>query len=182
MSFLEPFYLLLAGAAAVPLLLHLLRRRINVRVEFLAVRYILRAERENSRKPAARNFLLMFLRILAVLALAAARPVGRLIGAGHAPTAIAIVLDNSLSTSTIVDGAPLFRRLRAAALATARMATQADRIWLVTADGRVVGGLERCSRRRHSASGADSGQRRPRCRRRSRGRPRAWCGSSSHST
>ena len=65
---------------------------------------------------------------------------GRLIGAGHAPTAIAIVLDNSLSTSTIVDGAPLFRRLRAAALATARMATQADRIWLVTADGRVVGG------------------------------------------
>jgi len=141
-SFLEPFYLLLAGAAAVPLLLHLLRRRINVRVEFPAVRYILRAERENSRKLKLRNFLLMFLRILAVvlLALAAARPVGRLIGAGHAPTAIAIVLDNSLSTSTIVDGAPLFRRLRAAALATARMATQADRIWLVTADGRVVGG------------------------------------------
>ena len=113
MSFLEPRYLLLAGAAAVPLLLHLLRRRINVRVEFPAVRYILRAERENSRKMKLRNLLLMLLRILAILflALAAARPVGRLIGAGHAPTAIAIVLDNSLSTSTIVEGAPLFRRL-----------------------------------------------------------------------
>ena len=142
MSFLEPLYLLLAGAAAVPLLLHLLRRRINVRVEFPAVRYILRAERENSRKMKLRNLLLMLLRILAILflALAAARPVGRLIGAGHAPTAIAIVLDNSLSTSTIVDGAPLFRRLRAAALAAAQAATPSDRIWLVTADGRVVGG------------------------------------------
>ena len=142
MSFLEPLYLLLAGAAAVPLLLHLLRRRISLRVEFPAARYILRAERENSRKLKLRNFLLMFLRILAVLfiALAAARPVGRLIGSGHAPTAMAIVLDNSLSTSTIIDGAPLFRRLRAAALAAARHATPSDRVWLVTADGRVVGG------------------------------------------
>lgn len=142
MSFLEPLYLLLAGAAAVPLLLHLLRRRISLRVEFPAARYILRAEKENSRKLKLRNLLLMLLRILAVLfiALAAARPVGRLIGAGHAPTAIAIVLDNSLSTSTIVDGAPLFRRLRAAALSAARQATPSDRVWLVTADGRVVGG------------------------------------------
>jgi len=141
-SFLEPLYLLLAGAAAVPLLLHLLRRRISLRVEFPAARYILRAERENSRKLKLRNFLLMFLRILAVLfiALAAARPVGRLIGSGHAPTAVAIVVDNSLSTSTIIDGAPLFRRLRTAALAAARHATPSDRIWLVTADGRVVGG------------------------------------------
>ena len=142
MSFLEPLYLLLAAGAGVPLLLHLLRRRISLRVEFPAARYILRAERENSRKLKLRNLLLMLLRILAVLfiALAAARPVGRLIGAGHAPTAIAIVLDNSLSTSTIVDGAPLFRRLRTAALAAARQATPSDRLWLVTADGRVVGG------------------------------------------
>jgi hypothetical protein len=141
-SFLEPLYLLLTGAAAVPLLIHLLRRRISLRVEFPAARYILRAERENSRRLKLRNFLLMFLRILAVLliALAAARPVGRLIGSGHAPTALAIVLDNSLSTSTIVDGAPLYRRLRAGALAAARHATPSDRVWLVTADGRVVGG------------------------------------------
>ena len=142
MSFLEPLYLLLAGAAAVPLLLHLLRRRISLRVEFPAARYILRAERENSRKLKLKNWLLMLLRVLAVvlIALAAARPVGRLIGSGHAPTALAIVLDNSLSTSTIIDGAPLYRRLRAAALLAARQATASDRVWLVTADGRVVGG------------------------------------------
>lgn len=142
MSFLEPLYLLLAGAAAVPLLLHLLRRRINVRVEFPAARYIVRAERENSRKLKLRNLLLMFLRILAVLliAAAAARPVGRLLGPGHAPTAMAVVLDNSMSTSVIVGGAPLFSRLRGAALGVAERATANDRVWLVTADGRIVGG------------------------------------------
>ena len=142
MSFLEPLYLLLAGAAAVPLLLHLLRRRIGVRVEFPAARYIARAERENSRKMKLRNLLLMLLRVLAVLliAAAAARPVGRLMGAGHAPTAMAIVVDNSLSTSTIVEGAPLFARLRAAALSVAETATASDRLWVISADGQVVGG------------------------------------------
>ena len=49
MSFLAPFYLLLAGAAAVPLLLHLLRRRVATRVDFPAARYLLRAEQEHSR-------------------------------------------------------------------------------------------------------------------------------------
>src|SRR3954452_11222460 len=34
----------------------------------------------------------------------------------------------------------MFRRLRAAALLAARQATPSDRVWLITADGRVVGG------------------------------------------
>lgn len=142
MSFLAPLYLALVGAAAVPLLLHLLRRRIANRIEFPAARYLLRAERENSRQLKLRNLLLMILRVLAVLALAlaAARPVGRLVGTGHLPTALAIVLDNSLSTSVVVDGAPLIARLQRAAHDVARGATGADRVWLVTADGRVTGG------------------------------------------
>ena len=49
MSFLAPLWLLAGAAAAVPLLLHLLRRRIGARIEFPAVRYLLRAEREHSR-------------------------------------------------------------------------------------------------------------------------------------
>ena len=85
----------------------------------------------------------MLLRILAVLfvALAAARPVGRLVGAGHAPTALAIVLDNSLEhvddrrRRTAVSSSP-----RCGARARLVAATPSDRLWLVTADGRVVGG------------------------------------------
>jgi hypothetical protein len=142
MNFLAPFALALAGAAAVPLLLHLLRRKLGEKVEFPAVRYLLRAEKEHSRQLKLRNLLLMLLRVLAVLALAlaAARPVGRLIGTGHAPTALAVVLDNSLSTSAVVNGAPVLAKLKATARAAVDRAASGDRLWLVTADGRVTGG------------------------------------------
>src|SRR5947209_12530747 len=106
MSFLAPLYLLLGGAVAVPLLIHLLRRRIGARVEFPAARYLERAEKEHSRTLKIRNLLLMLLRVLALLAIAAgaARPVARWVGAGHAPTALAVVIDNSLSSAAVVNG------------------------------------------------------------------------------
>jgi hypothetical protein len=142
MSFLEPLFLSLGLAAAVPLLLHLMRRRLGTRVPFPAARYLQRAEQENSRKLRLRNLLLMMLRVLLVLlvALAAARPVGRVAGAGHPPTALAVVLDNSLSTAAVVGGEPVLAGLRAAARVALGRATDGDRLWLVTADGRVQGG------------------------------------------
>ncbi len=146
MGFLAPLFLALGLGAAVPLLIHLLRRRTGVRIEFPAARYLARAEQEHSRRLKLRNLLLMMLRVLAVagIALAAAQPVsgtlGRLVGAGHAPAAIGIVLDNSLSTSVIVAGRPVLDGLKAIAVRAARGATVGDRIWLVTADGRTQGG------------------------------------------
>jgi hypothetical protein len=84
----------------------------------------------------------MFLRVLALLAiaLAAARPVARWMGAGHAPTALAIVMDNSLSSATVVNGRPLLDQFKEMARDVAGNATSTDRLWLVTADGRVRGG------------------------------------------
>ncbi|MEP6990980.1 MAG: BatA and WFA domain-containing protein, partial [bacterium] len=142
MTFLAPFYLLLAGAAAVPLLLHLMRRNIATRVEFPAARYLQRAEQEHSRSLRLRNLLLMLLRVLLVvaLALAAARPFLPGVGVGHGPTALAVVLDNSLSTTAVSAGAPVFARLRDAAHDLIAASTPGDRLWLVTADGRVRGG------------------------------------------
>lgn len=142
MSFLAPLYLLLGGAVAVPLLIHLLRRRIGLRVEFPAARYLARAERENSRTLKIRNLLLMLLRVLAILAIvaAAARPVARWLGAGHAPTSVAIVIDNSLSASAVVNGRPLLDQFKAMARDLVSNATSTDRLWLVTIDGHVRGG------------------------------------------
>ncbi|HXD23519.1 MAG TPA: VWA domain-containing protein [Gemmatimonadaceae bacterium] len=142
MSFLAPFALVLAAAASVPLVLHLLRRRTGEKVDFPAIRYLLRAEREHSRQLKLRNLLLMLLRVFAViaLALAAARPIGRFAGGSHAPTAMAIVLDNSLSTSVVVNGAPVLAKLKDAARSAIGRANASDRLWLVTADSRVVGG------------------------------------------
>jgi hypothetical protein len=141
-AFLSPLYLIAAAAAAVPLLIHLMRRRIGTRVDFPAVRYLARAEREHSRKLRLRNLLLMLLRVAAVLAvvMAAGRPVLRVEGSGHAPTALAIVLDNSLSTTAIERGRPVLERLRDHARSVARLSGVDDRIWLVTADGTVYGG------------------------------------------
>lgn len=142
MSFLAPWFLALGAAALVPLLIHLLRRRIGLTVEFPAARYLARAEREHSRTLRMRNLLLMLLRVLAVLLLAAAaaRPVARLAGAGHAPTALAIVIDNSLSTSIVEDGAPLLARFKNMAGDVLDAANPEDRLWLVLADGSVRGG------------------------------------------
>lgn len=142
MSFLSPLALILAGAVAVPLVLHLLRRKTGEYVEFPALRYLLRAQREFSRTLKLRNLLLMLIRIAIVLALAlaAARPIGRMIGGGHAPTALALVLDNSLSTAVVVNGQPVLARLKDAARAALARSGTGDRAWLVTADGRVVGG------------------------------------------
>jgi hypothetical protein len=144
--FLAPLFVLLAAGAAVPLLLHLMRRRAGARIDFPAVRYLARAEREHSRRLKLRNLLLMMVRVLAVLAiaLAAARPVsrivGHLLGAGHAPSAVAIVVDNSLSTSVVIRGRTVLDRLVSAADGVLDRLTSADRVWLVTADGVVQGG------------------------------------------
>ncbi len=142
MTFLAPLYLLLGVAAGVPLLLHLLRRNIATRVDFPAARYLQRAEQEHSRSLRIRNLLLMLLRVLLVLALAiaAARPFVAGLGVGHGPTAVAVVLDNSLSTTAVTNGAPMFNKLRDAARSALEASTPGDRLWLVTADGKVRGG------------------------------------------
>jgi len=61
-------------------------------------------------------------------------------GGGHAPTAIAVVLDNSLSTSVIVGGRPVLARLKEAVNAVLTQVSAGDRVWLLTADGTVHGG------------------------------------------
>jgi hypothetical protein len=141
-SFLAPLYLALGAAIAVPLLIHLMRRRIGARIDFPAARYLLRAEKEHSRTLRIKNLLLMFLRVLAVLAIAfaAARPLAEWVGAGHAPTALAVVVDNSLSSSVVVNGHPLLAEFKSMVRDVLSSATSADRVWIVTIDGNVRGG------------------------------------------
>jgi hypothetical protein len=141
-NFLSPAWLALGAAIAVPLLLHLRRRPVSRRVVFPAVRWLLRAQKEHSRELRLRNLLLMVLRAAIVLLVtaAAAGPVVPGLPGGHAPTALAIVLDNSLSSSRAVSGATTLEQLQAAALGVLSDANDLDRVWLVTVDGRVTGG------------------------------------------
>lgn len=135
MGLLTPWLLALGLAAAVPLLLHLMHRRPGPRVEFPALRYLRRAQRERGRRVRLRQLALLALRVLAVLllALAAARPFASRGAGAHAPTAVAIVLDNSMSTGVVEGDGLAFDRLRDAALATLAAAGPDDRFWLIGA-------------------------------------------------
>ncbi len=143
MHFFAPLWLALGAAAAVPLLLHLWnRRRSGARVLFPAVRLLTAATEARGAAVRLRDWLLLALRVLAVvlLATAAAQPsVAGRVGA-RAPAAIALVLDNSLSTSAVVAGRSVFDALRDEVRAALAAATPGDRVWLLTADGAVVTG------------------------------------------
>jgi hypothetical protein len=138
MEFLQPWALLGLVGAAAPALLHLLQRREPPTLPFPAVRYLVEAEQRDSRRLRLRHLLLLVLRtaLIAALALAAARPVvPASFGGVHAPSAVAVVLDNSVSSGVVVDGAARFEALREVARAIGRQATASDRLWRVTADG-----------------------------------------------
>lgn len=135
MGFLSPLFLLAAVAVAVPLVLHLVHRHETRRVAFPALRYLLRTEREHARRIRFRQLLLLLLRVavMLLLVLAGARLFVRGAGGAHEPTALAIVLDNSLSTSRLVGEERLLDRLKALAEATLDLAGPDDRIWVIRA-------------------------------------------------
>ena len=137
MYFLQPLALLFLGGALVPPLLHLFERRRPPDVEFPAVRYLRQTERDASRTIRLRHLLLLLLRVAAValLALAAARPVVPRVGARHQPTAVALVLDHSLSSGAVSGGVRAFDDLAARARETLAAARASDVTWLIGVDG-----------------------------------------------
>ena len=100
-SFLSPLFLLGALAAAVPILLHLFRRRTEVVIDFPAVRLLTRAPVEQSRRRRLREIVLLALRVaaLALLALSFARPyLARALPPETSPITV-VAVDTSLSLS-----------------------------------------------------------------------------------
>jgi aerotolerance regulator-like protein len=142
--FLHPLALVGLAAAAIPALLHLFQRRQPPEADFPALRYLSEAERKSARRMRLRHLLLLLLRTALIVAvvLAAARPLvpSHASGATHPPTALVIVLDNSLSSGAVVSGQVTLDRLKSAARAVLRRASPDDRLWLVLADGIVRGG------------------------------------------
>ncbi|MFQ5550461.1 MAG: VWA domain-containing protein [Gemmatimonadales bacterium] len=138
MGFLQPLALFGLAAAAIPAILHLLTRRVPPVVPFPAVRYIEETERAHSRRLKLRNLLLLVLRTLLIVlvVLAAARPVVDAgIGRSHSPTAVAVILDNSLSSGAVVEGTRTLDRAVAQARRVLDLVGDDDEVWLVLADG-----------------------------------------------
>ena len=103
LAFFNPVFLFGALAAAVPVVIHLINRRRALVHRFPAVRFLLLADKRTARKFRLYQWLLLALRILAILILAfvLARP--RLMGSNvHAAAALpaqatVFLIDNSLS-------------------------------------------------------------------------------------
>ena len=137
-GFTAPWVLLGLLAAGIPVLLHLFARREPPTVMFPATRYLAETARAHHRRLTLQHWLLLLIRtlLIAALVLAAAGPT--LPGgpaATHAPSAVTVVLDNSLSSATTVAGTPVVQRLKEAALAILDAARTGDALWLLTADG-----------------------------------------------
>ena len=101
MTFLAPLFLAGAVAAAIPLVLHLLKREPEVRLRFAAVNLLMHAPVEHAKKRNLHELLLLAMRMtaLVLLALAFARPFFASDEAAAASGTTVVVLDRSYSMS-----------------------------------------------------------------------------------
>ena len=137
-GFLHPWVLVGLAAAAIPILLHLLARREPPTVVFPAVRYLVTTTQEHQRRLKLQNWLLLLLRTLlvATLVMAAAGPTVPLTGvAGHSPSALVLIIDNSPSSGSVAGGSPQLGQLVAAGRQVLARSTPEDALWLIAADG-----------------------------------------------
>lgn len=137
-GFLQPLALFGLLATAIPPLLHLLTRRLPPVVPFPAVRYLSETERRHSRRLKLRNLLLLLLRtfLILLIALAMSRPIARVpFGGSHEPSALGLLVDNSLSSGAVVDGRRVLDALVDQARKVLDRAGDDDRLWLMLADG-----------------------------------------------
>ena len=132
MSFLAPIFLAGAAAAAIPIVLHLLKREPEQRVRFAAVKLLKKAPVEHTQRRHLRELILLALRVaaLVLLALAFARPFFAS-GAASASTGVTVV---ALDTSYSMSAPGRFERARQLAKDAIARAPAGDLVGVVTFD------------------------------------------------
>ncbi|MDE2806652.1 MAG: BatA and WFA domain-containing protein [Gemmatimonadota bacterium] len=135
MGFLNPLFLLAGVAVLVPVILHLFYRQESKTFTFPAIRYLLRTEKDHARQIRTQQLLLLLLRVAAVVLLVILGARIHMPGPGgsHDPTALALVLDNSLSATIIENGRRRLDTLKAVARMSVEAASYDDVIWVVRA-------------------------------------------------
>jgi len=135
-TFLNPGLLLGLMAAAIPLAIHLWRRRRARRVEFSDLRFLAEVQVRQSRSLGLRRTLLLIIRmlILILLALAAARPrVSGLAPGGGGAVSMVMLIDGSASMQTQYAGGDRFDSARDLAAAMAAGLPADSEVQVITA-------------------------------------------------
>jgi hypothetical protein len=132
MAFLNPIFLLGAIAAAVPVLVHLVRRTRAPRVQFASLMFLRKIEQKTIRRRKLRNLLLLAMRCAALLllALAFARPYftgSSPVSASSEHTSTLILIDGSYSMRL----GDVFTRARQAARNTIADAASDEQLAIV---------------------------------------------------
>jgi hypothetical protein len=141
MSFLNPLFLFALIAVGLPLLIHLLNLRRPQKVSFSTLAFFQELKNTTIKRIRIKRFLLLFLRLLAIicLALVLARPFlpPALSGGGsaQAPALNAVLLDNSISMSRIGSQGPLIDQAKGLALEIAESAKDEDRFLVQSTNG-----------------------------------------------
>ncbi len=135
MGALNPLFLLAGISIAVPIILHLFHRNETRRFSFPALRYLERTEKEHARQIRLRQLLLLLARVAVLLLLvgAGARMIFAGLGGAHPPTAVVIVLDNSMSSGLVLGERRVLDELKALARQTLAGASDEDRFWVIRA-------------------------------------------------
>jgi hypothetical protein len=135
MGALNPLFLLAGVATLVPIILHLFHRHETRRFSFPALRYLERTEKEHARQIRLRQLLLLVARVAVLLLVvgAGARMIFAGMGGAHPPTAVAIVLDNSMSSGLVLGERRVLDELKALARETLAAASDEDRFWVIRA-------------------------------------------------
>jgi hypothetical protein len=133
-----PLFLLGFLAMAIPLVLHLLARQRAPERPFSTLRFLKMSVSKTARRRRLRDVLLLALRMafFGLLAAALARPIlTGLARYGRHATAVAIVLDNSLSMSLADGGEVRFERAKSLALEVVDRLQDGDEVALVLTGG-----------------------------------------------
>jgi aerotolerance regulator-like protein/VWA domain-containing protein len=130
LSFLSPLFLLGALAAAIPVVLHLLKREPEPRVKFAAVKLLKHAPVESTERRRIRELLLLAMRVaaLVLLALAFAQPF-LASGAARASAGVTMV---ALDTSYSMSAPGAFERAKQLARAAVERVPSGDLVGVVT--------------------------------------------------
>jgi hypothetical protein len=137
MTFLNPFVLFGLIAAAIPIIIHLLNLRKLRTVEFSSLKFLKELQKTKMRRVRIRQWLLLLLRTLLVIAMvfAFSRPAlrGSLAGiaGGHATTTMVILMDDSPSMTVRDARGVLFNQAKEAADRLIGLAKDGDHVFVL---------------------------------------------------